>query len=70
VKVGVNNAGTGVVVTSGCVGGMDVGGRKGVGVGWGAHAEAEKMTGSRSRIRVRKVKRGFEIGRASCRERV
>lgn len=35
---GVNKAGTGVVVGSGCVGGKDVGGRKGVEVDLGAQA--------------------------------
>ncbi len=54
VSVAAKMVGRGVGVGNGCVGGMEVGGRKGVGVVCSAQAEAESMMNSRSRLTLRK----------------
>lgn len=59
--VGVNIAGRGVVVGRICVGGIAVGGRKGVGAGWGEQATAKEMI--ERRIRSRRGKRRSVINK-------
>lgn len=54
VSVAAKMVGRGVVVGNGCVGGMAVGGRNGVGVFCSAQAEAERMMSGRSRLTLRK----------------
>ena len=49
-RVGVNTAGKGVGVGRTCVGGMAVGGRKGVGAGWGEQATAKRKLERKSKI--------------------
>ena len=57
--VGVNTAGKGVEVGRICVGGMAVGGRKGVGMGWGEQATAKRKLERRSKIERGKRRRFF-----------
>jgi hypothetical protein len=54
VAVNASVVGSGVMVARGCVGGIDVGGRNGVGAGGESQLEVKKMMKSRIKYRLRK----------------